>query len=974
MNMLKTKIMKRILFLLLLLPSLIWAQTPKTDAQLKAQSDQIRNAVGPGSITPIIHANMEQAVIDSKANVNLMATVTASGTDTYTATIAPALTVIPAQFSIKVVFTNANTGATTINFNSIGAKSIKKTGTSALSANDICAGCAYWLIWDGTNFQLTGGAGAGLSSGLSAGHMFVGNGSNIASDVAMSGDVSLSSAGFTTVNRILGNAIPANASGSLTNNGSGVLTWSAGVGALLAANNLSDVGNAGTSRTNLGVAIGTDVEAHDADLTTIAGLSPTNDDIIQRKSGAWTNRTPAQYKSDLLLNNVENTALSTWSGSSNITTVGGLTSGSLAGSFTPVTVPFGGTGKTSLTAYAPLFGGTTSTGVVQSGAVGTSGQVLTSNGAGALATFQTPSAGFSNPMTTSGDFIYDSVGNVTTRFAGNTTGTKKFLTMTSSVPGWNGIVSGDIPSSISANTSGTADHWTTAKSLGGNSIDGSINVAFSNKFIVQGTADAGLSAAQFLGALATGIVKNTTTTGVLSIAVAGDFPTLNQNTSGSAATLTTGRTIAATGDVSYTSPSFNGSGNVTAAATVTGLNGTSLSGLATGLLKNTTGTGVPSIADFNDLQSLGAARNKLTQNTQTGDYTLQGSDFTTDTEINMSSSSAHVLTVPPNSTLALDSGRWIYLRQSGTSTFTVSPGAGVTITSSSGGFTSSGQNSEMWLKKDALNGWYLANGTSPGGISNSQLANMAVGTVKGVSSTFFGGSAGAPQDLSFLNVRRDVFDVSKYYRLYSDFSGGSSEWSSGASGTGATINYTTDGGDAGHTGVVTLPTGTTNTGQIGLRNGNLSTFTQSDGALFFDTSIKLSAVGDVTDTYTVRAGFGLGTNSDGSDIAEFQYLYSANGGRWQIITAHSSVQTVADCGGSTVAAATYYRLTIISNSANTSYAFYLNGTQCSNSPITTHLPTVANSAIVSITKSAGTTSRSMGVDWLHVMQEFNSSR
>lgn len=46
-----------------------------------------------------------------------------------------------------------------------------------------------------------------------------------------------------------------------------------------------------------------------------------------------------------------------------------------------------------------------------------------------------------------------------------------------------------------------------------------------------------------LAGLATGILKNTTTTGVPSIAVAGDFPTLNQNTTGSAATLTTPRAI-----------------------------------------------------------------------------------------------------------------------------------------------------------------------------------------------------------------------------------------------------------------------------------------------------------------------------------------------------------------------------------------------------------------------------------------------
>jgi hypothetical protein len=59
---------------------------------------------------------------------------------------------------------------------------------------------------------------------------------------------------------------------------------------------------------------------------------------------------------------------------------------------------------------------------------------------------------------------------------------------------------------------------------------------------------------------------------VMSAIQAGDVPTLNQNTTGSAATLTTGRTIAITGDLTYTSPSFNGSANVTAAGTLATVN------------------------------------------------------------------------------------------------------------------------------------------------------------------------------------------------------------------------------------------------------------------------------------------------------------------------------------------------------------------------------------------------------------------
>ncbi len=56
-------------------------------------------------------------------------------------------------------------------------------------------------------------------------------------------------------------------------------------------------------------------QAASADLSAIAALTPANDDLLQRKSGAWTNRTPAQVKTDLDLTktdvglgNVDNTS------------------------------------------------------------------------------------------------------------------------------------------------------------------------------------------------------------------------------------------------------------------------------------------------------------------------------------------------------------------------------------------------------------------------------------------------------------------------------------------------------------------------------------------------------------------------------------------------------------------------------------------------------------------------------------------
>lgn len=44
----------------------------------------------------------------------------------------------------------------------------------------------------------------------------------------------------------------------------------------------------------------------DSDLTTIAGLTPANDDIIQRKAGSWINRTLAQLAADIGLSNYFN--------------------------------------------------------------------------------------------------------------------------------------------------------------------------------------------------------------------------------------------------------------------------------------------------------------------------------------------------------------------------------------------------------------------------------------------------------------------------------------------------------------------------------------------------------------------------------------------------------------------------------------------------------------------------------------------
>lgn len=86
-----------------------------------------------------------------------------SGTNTITATATPAFAAYVAGMTFRFVAANSNTGATTINIDGLGAKAITKNGSTALGADDILAGAAVTIIYDGTEFQLSAGAGAGNS-------------------------------------------------------------------------------------------------------------------------------------------------------------------------------------------------------------------------------------------------------------------------------------------------------------------------------------------------------------------------------------------------------------------------------------------------------------------------------------------------------------------------------------------------------------------------------------------------------------------------------------------------------------------------------------------------------------------------------------------------------------------------------------------------------------------------------------------
>ncbi|MCI5049521.1 MAG: hypothetical protein MRY32_04235 [Rickettsiales bacterium] len=104
-----------------------------------------------------------------------------------------------------------------------------------------------------------------------------------------------------------------------------------------------DDANEATFKATVNLEIGTDVQAYDSDLDTYAGITPSAN--VQTLLGAANY---AAFKSSLSLDNVENTALSTWAGSSNITTLGTVTTGTWsAGAVTSTGTLAVGNGSTS---------------------------------------------------------------------------------------------------------------------------------------------------------------------------------------------------------------------------------------------------------------------------------------------------------------------------------------------------------------------------------------------------------------------------------------------------------------------------------------------------------------------------------------------------------------------------------------------------------------------------------------------------
>jgi hypothetical protein len=103
--------------------------------------------------------------------VRVLASV--AGTNTITGSMTPDLTSY--STGMMVIFAPANncTGGTTINIDSLGAKSIVKGDGAALESGDLQASTVHFLLYDGTNFVLVNPLSFNLVNGTLSGTLSV---------------------------------------------------------------------------------------------------------------------------------------------------------------------------------------------------------------------------------------------------------------------------------------------------------------------------------------------------------------------------------------------------------------------------------------------------------------------------------------------------------------------------------------------------------------------------------------------------------------------------------------------------------------------------------------------------------------------------------------------------------------------------------------------------------------------------------
>ncbi|WP_316815843.1 hypothetical protein [Pedobacter nyackensis] len=142
-----------------------------TYGQVKATSSEINTGTDDDKFATALALQGSKYLDQNGAKVSA---VTAAGANTYTASINPAITAYSMGQVFYIKITTANTGASTLNLNGLGAKTLVKDASAVLVSGDLLANKVYAVYYDGTNFQVMNAPTAGGNYVLKSGDTMTG--------------------------------------------------------------------------------------------------------------------------------------------------------------------------------------------------------------------------------------------------------------------------------------------------------------------------------------------------------------------------------------------------------------------------------------------------------------------------------------------------------------------------------------------------------------------------------------------------------------------------------------------------------------------------------------------------------------------------------------------------------------------------------------------------------------------------------
>ncbi len=269
----------------------------------------------------------------------------------------------------------------------------------------------------------------------------------------------------------------------------------------------------------------------------------------------------------------------------------------------------------------------------------------------------------------------------------NVTGTSAFTGAITATGGVVGNLTGNVTGNVTGNCTGTAANVTGTVAVA-NGGTGAVTLTG----LVKGNGTTAFTAAVAgTDYVAPGGALGTPSSGTLTNCT---FPTLNQNTTGSAATLTTARTLT----VGATGKSFNGSANV---SWTLGEIGAAASGA---------NTDITSVATTTTINSNVIGYRDVPQNAQSGAYTFAAGDA--GKHLYSTNSGAQTVTVPTNASVALPVGTAVTIVNNGTTAITfTTTGTTVYKAGTSAAWASGGtlaiRGMATWLKV-ATDTWFVS--------------------------------------------------------------------------------------------------------------------------------------------------------------------------------------------------------------------------------------------------------------------------